>query len=111
MVNRFLFLTGFIIFAILTNSIGNGHLSLSAVQESTISDHHFDYVQNGDNFDSGKSKTVFHETYILLIFLVLSLAVASNRNSALYRRLIMLTPVFYQSNYVDKPHLNNQLTI
>ncbi|WP_421383862.1 hypothetical protein ACOJQI_04580 [Bacillus salacetis] len=111
MVNRFLLLTGFIIFAILTNSIGYGHFSVTAVQESTISDHHSDYVQYGDHFDSGKSKTVYYETLILIVFLILGLAVASNLNAALNRRLIMLTPVFHQSNYVDQSLLNNQSKI
>jgi hypothetical protein len=109
--NRFTFLMGFMIFAILTNSIGYAHFSVNAVQESTLSDHHLtDSVQHGDHFDSGKSKAVFYVTQILLIFLILCLAIASNRNASLFRRLIMLIPVFHQSNYVDSSLLNNQST-
>ncbi|RIW33233.1 hypothetical protein D3H55_11275 [Bacillus salacetis] len=110
--NRFLFLIGFMIFAILTNSIGFGHYSVNAVQESTLMDHHLtDLAQPGDHYDSGKSKAVVTETQVLLIFLILCLAMASNQNASLSRRLIMLMPVFHQSNYVDRSLLNNQTNI
>jgi hypothetical protein len=113
-VNRFIFLTGFILFAILTNSIGYGHFSLSAVQESTLTDVHLtDQVHQEDHFDSGKSKAglYLYETHILLVLLILCLTLASNRNAARHRRLIMLVPVFNQSNYVDQTLLNHQTTI
>ncbi|WP_456272128.1 hypothetical protein [Bacillus sp. AK031] len=106
--NRYVFITGFIILAILTNSIEFGHISVSAVQESTLADHHaFDAMQPGDEHDYGKNKSFFYDSQVLLVFLILCLAIACNRNSVFLRRQIFLTPVFYQSNYVDNNLLNN----
>jgi hypothetical protein len=106
-VNRYVFLTGFIILAILTNSIGFGHFSFNAVQESTLADHHAsDVFQPGDQHDHGKNKSLFHDSQVLLVFLILCLAVACSRDTVFLRRRILFTPVFYQSNFVDYNLLN-----
>ena len=110
MVNRYLFLTGFMIFAILSNSIGFSHLSVSAVQESMFLDHHAsDLVQPGDDLDSGKNKAIFYESHVVIVFLIICIAIAGNRNTALFRRARLLTPVFYQSNYVGRSLLNQSI--
>ncbi|WP_409253105.1 hypothetical protein V1502_03995 [Bacillus sp. SCS-153A] len=109
--NRFLFLAGFILLAILTNSIGNGHFSVNIVAESSLLDQHMsDHVEPGEHLDSGNSKAVFNDTLVLLVLLMLCLTALSNW-SAFHRRMIVLTPIFYQSNYVDQSLFNNQSTI
>lgn len=111
MVNRFLLLTGFILFAILTNSIGYGHFSLSATQEIALLDYQSSDYQDGEQVTSGKSKAAINKSHALLVLLILCLLMASNRNASFVQRKIVLTPVFYQSNYVDQSLLNNQSTI
>jgi hypothetical protein len=107
-VKRYVFLISFIILAILTNSIGFGHGSISAVQESTLADHHsLDLFQPGDHHDHGKNKSLFHDSQVLLVFLILILGIACSRETVFLRKLILFTPVFYQANYLDNNLLNN----
>jgi hypothetical protein len=103
--NRHLFLAFLIVFISLTNSLGYGHIQSIAVQENTISDNNNsdDYLPL-DNIFNGKHNITFQDL-VLIIFLILSLTKSLNLLIKFIQRYVILTPIFYQSNYVDTPLL------
>lgn len=94
-----------IVFITLTNSFWYGHIQENAIQE-THTANHFDFDNDLplDTFVDGKYKSKF-QCLVLLTFIILSFTKLIRLLTELKRRCIILTPIFYQSNYVDTPLL------
>ncbi|MCU9614806.1 hypothetical protein OEV98_14780 [Caldibacillus lycopersici] len=91
-----------IIFMIsLSNFIGSCTLHINAFEEFTISDH-FISSDNNQSLDTTSSDNHFAilQHLIIGIFLIISITITVNRFIKWKARATILTPVFYQSNYV-----------